>query len=68
MGTNFYLHSGICECCGKADEIHHIGKSSMGWKFLFKSHKFIEGEQFLTKSYKDWEAVLSVPTSKIYDE
>lgn len=39
MGTNYYLHSKICEVCGRYDK-HHIGKDSAGWRFLFQ---FIEG-------------------------
>jgi hypothetical protein len=33
MGTNYYLHSPVCECCGRSDEPLHIGKSSAGWCF-----------------------------------
>ena len=37
MGTNYYLRTNICEKCGRYDEIH-IGKSSMGWPFIFEAH------------------------------
>lgn len=33
MGTNYYLKQNVCECCGKAEEELHIGKSSAGWHF-----------------------------------
>ena len=33
MGTNYYLHRGVCESCGKPDEVLHIGKQSTGWAF-----------------------------------
>ena len=34
MGTNYYLHQKPdCECCGRAFEPLHIGKSSGGWCF-----------------------------------
>jgi len=29
MGTNYYVHYNICECCDRFDELH-IGKSSSG--------------------------------------
>ena len=34
MSTNYYARFGICEKCGRYDEIH-LGKLSTGWKFLF---------------------------------
>ena len=33
MGTNYYLHENVCECCGRGDPPLHIGKSSGGWCF-----------------------------------
>lgn len=35
MGTNYYIQSPKCECCGQAKEDVHIGKQSFGWAFLF---------------------------------
>jgi len=35
MGTNFYMMTDSCECCGHYDIIH-IGKSSAGWCFALK--------------------------------
>ncbi len=34
MGTNYYIRTNICKCCGRYDE-QHIGKKSYGWKFSF---------------------------------
>ena len=33
MGTNYYAHINKCKCCGKAEEVIHIGKTSYGWRF-----------------------------------
>lgn len=35
MGTNYYLETDFCPCCGKPKLSIHIGKASCGWKFLF---------------------------------
>jgi hypothetical protein len=35
MGTNYYVKTKACECCGHKEKDIHIGKSSMGWKFSF---------------------------------
>jgi len=35
MGTNYYLETDFCPCCGTPKLNIHIGKSSCGWKFLF---------------------------------
>lgn len=38
MGTNYYVNtpscSNACEHCSEAERVH-LGKSSMGWRFLF---------------------------------
>lgn len=39
MGTNYYLHTKPCPCCGKSREEVHLGKSSYGWRFLFHKTK-----------------------------
>jgi len=33
MGTNYYIHYDVCEHCGKAKRVWHIGKKSAGWCF-----------------------------------
>lgn len=38
MGTNYYLNTDYCPCCGKPRKQVHLGKSSYGWKFLFYKH------------------------------
>ena len=35
MGTNYYLQTDFCPCCGKPRQTLHLGQSSHGWKFLF---------------------------------
>lgn len=51
MGTNYYVKSKACKCCGhKLDQLH-IGKSSVGWTFSFKGYKHL-------KSWEAWKAFL----------
>lgn len=33
MGTNYYAHINACYACGHAEEVFHLGKSSVGWRF-----------------------------------
>lgn len=68
MGTNYHLYAGICECCGKADAVYHIGKSSAGWIFLFQAYEFEEGAQPEIKTIEDWKVLLFNEHYKIYDE
>lgn len=42
MGTNYYLHTDFCPRCGTAKTEIHLGKSSMGRKFLFHKHSFMK--------------------------
>ena len=42
MGTNFYLETDFCPCCGKPKSKIHLGKASMGWKFLFRKSDLIQ--------------------------
>lgn len=47
MGTNYYLHTDFCKCCGKPKKEVHLGKSSCGWKFLFhKSRQMFDFDSF----------------------
>ncbi|ARQ95415.1 hypothetical protein [Bradyrhizobium phage BDU-MI-1] len=40
MSTNFYVKEAhCCPTCGKQSEVHHIGKSSGGWRFLFRGYR-----------------------------
>ncbi len=36
MGTNYYLHSAGCPCCGRSDPPLRIGKSAAGWCFALQ--------------------------------
>lgn len=47
MGTNYYLETDFCHCCGKPKSKIHLGKSSAGWKFLFRKTRYV-------KSYEDF--------------
>lgn len=59
MGTNYYLHTDFCPCCGKPRKTIHLGKSSFGWKFLF--HK--------TKEIYDYDSFYkSIKNGVVYDE
>ena len=47
MGTNYYLKTDFCPCCGQPRKKIHLGKSSYGYKFLFhKSKKICNFESF----------------------
>lgn len=59
MGTNYYLRERYCKHCGRYDKLH-IGKSSIGWRFLFSSE--------LGKSYKDVMKVVEKHKGDIVDE
>jgi len=68
MGTNYYAHLNVCSHCNKAEEIFHIGKSSFGWTFSFRGHKYNSptGEPLL--SYIDWVKFLMRSNVTIKDE
>lgn len=63
MGTNYYAHRDVCAHCGRSDEAMHIGKSSIGWPFLFHG---IEDEGL--KDWPTWKAWLMSSGSEIRDE
>ena len=48
MGTNYYVSCPVCQVEGR-----HIGKSSAGWKFLFRLYP----EEHI-RSVKDWQREL----------
>jgi len=54
MGTNYYLREKPCECCGRAGEDLHIGKSSAGWCFVLHVYPDLK-----INSLKDWEERIS---------
>lgn len=39
MGTNYYLHTDVCEHCKRSENVIHVGKSSAGWPFLFRGYR-----------------------------
>jgi hypothetical protein len=54
MGTNYYVpHKPPCPTCGLGSEDLHIGKSSMGWRFMFREYP----EHGLT-TWPAWKAFL----------
>ena len=61
MGTNYYLITEPCSCCGLSAPRLHIGKSSAGWCFALH----VEGD---INSLADWEARWSKPNAKIVNE
>ena len=61
MGTNYYAKGIDCCICRESDGMH-LGKSSVGWKFLLHYH-----ERF----YKNWAEMkqwLRSSNLEIYDE
>lgn len=73
MGTNYYLRLRFCSCCGRYDE-RHIGKSSAGWKFIFRVHENIDvnewkGETLHYKNWSDEEGIFNEYGDKVsYDD
>lgn len=64
MGTNYYLHQKQdCECCGRAYEPLHIGKSSGGW--CFSLHTMPEDG---INDLDDWRRLWNEPGAFIRDE
>jgi hypothetical protein len=52
MSTNFYWREtdeSVCPCCGRVNELLHIGKSSAGWAFQLRIHPSRE-----INSLEDW--------------
>ena len=60
MGTNYYLTTKPCECCGHNEETH-IGKSSAGWAFALHVTDKI-------KSLEDWKILFDKFGSVITNE
>jgi len=61
MGTNYYLHENVCDCCGRSDVPVHIGKSSAGWAFSLHVDE-------LRRELDDWVHSWSQPKTEIRDE
>lgn len=63
MGTNFYARPKIEKCphCNTPFDEIHLGKSSVGWRFLLQANGF--------KLYKNWKEMKTwLKGKKIYDE
>lgn len=73
MGTNFYLHTKACECCGRYDTVH-IGKRSMGWSFSWQGFRdeAWPGQYKLAdeplSTAEQWTATLRTVGGRIEDE
>ncbi len=61
MGTNYYAQEKSCPHCGRGGDRLHIGKSSIGWAFILRTHAD-RGIENLT----DWIAYLA--DKEIVDE
>lgn len=65
MGTNYYARYNICDCCDRYNELH-IGKSSFGWKFLFRG--YTKEEDLDIQTFENWKNFLKSEDVKIFDE
>jgi hypothetical protein len=64
MGTNYYVMPEACGHCGRGGEPIHIGKSSIGWQFLFAPLDLGDGNGCY--SWREWRAYLA--DKQIVDE
>lgn len=63
MGTNYYLSVDICNCCKRPAKTLHMGKSSAGWKFMFRRYKDLN-----IFNVADWIILIKTKGNKIVDE
>lgn len=72
MGTNYYLKTAACECCGLHDERNtmHIGKSSGGWCFSLHVgyHLNDSDDAPQANNLEDWQALWNREGWVIIDE
>jgi hypothetical protein len=61
MGTNYYIIKNYCSHCNRGDHVNHLGKQSLGWKFLFQSDNDIN-------SFNEWISIIKKHGYKIQDE
>ncbi|HUV26578.1 MAG TPA: hypothetical protein VMW34_04350 [Anaerolineales bacterium] len=67
MGTNYYFRYKICDGCGSYKE-RHVGKSSGGWKFLFRAYPE-HYDRPIIKTKDDWDVFIAAhPNGCIVDE
>ena len=58
MGTNYYWIRDRCPTCGRGESLH-IGKSSVGWQFLFQGYRERDWDDTpVIESYTDWLKLL----------
>lgn len=60
MGTNFYAHMDVCECCKRPTDVIHLGKRSGGWTFNSQGSDTV-------RNFDDW-CNLVRSASRIEDE
>ncbi len=58
MGTNYFLITK-----NEVDENKHIGKSSMGWQFIFRGYP----KEFIF-SLNDWKTLINEPSNLVINE
>lgn len=64
MGTNYFLRETTKCGCGHEDveRVLHVGKSSVGWQFLFRSHPDEE-----ISSAADWRRRIEAAPDGLHD-
>lgn len=67
MGTNYKALIDPCGECGRPRDRLHIGKSSMGWAFLFRAYRK-PYDDYAISSVKQWKEFLSQENVTIEDE
>lgn len=62
MGTNFYLRMDVCKHCGSERARVHVGKSSVGWAFLFRGYRAwpLDDVPHPITSAEEWRRVMKV--------
>ena len=65
MGTNYYIHAGICPCCKHPTDSWHLGKSGRTLQYLDDW----EGPYGnFANSMEQWEAIIRDERSTVVDE
>ena len=73
MGTNYYLNTDVCPHCERAKDHIHVGKSSMGWPFLFRGYREFppDGVPHPITSAVEWRQFIQQAAAmgaRLYDE
>jgi len=58
VGTNYYLHTDICPCCRRPDDVIHLGKQSRGWVFSVRGYDYLD--DFNPKTQDFFKMVLNI--------